>query len=165
MQRPYMRKKGDEMTICDIRELEYNPYDHYWRRSEGTVFSSRRQEEVSEKDPEYVAWLNDGQLPTAYPKDRHGHESIEELDKVLAPYGLAASTATMEETRRTAYAAEVDGIKESAENYNAEAYAWRLVGNEQQADRAQKRADECYRAYLEVKESIRKRYPDHTSVE
>lgn len=67
----------------------YNPSDWYWLKSDNTtLYSSAQQKEVTTTDPQYLAWLEQGNYPSWYPKDAQGNDSREELVNVLAPYGL-----------------------------------------------------------------------------
>lgn len=67
------------------------PQDWYWQRASGALFSSARIAEVSATDEAYVEWVERGFVPTPYPKDAEGSESVAELEAVLSPYGLHAS--------------------------------------------------------------------------
>lgn len=69
-------------------EKAYNPYDWYWLKEDGTVYSSARNAEFPADDPDYLAWQDSGGVPTPYPKDNSGRESRLELMKILAPYGI-----------------------------------------------------------------------------
>ena len=76
----------------------YNPYNWYWHKADGTIYSSAAQGYVPEDAPAYQAFLAAGNTPTPYPKDEDGQESREELAKVLAPYGLKVYPLTPEES-------------------------------------------------------------------
>lgn len=65
----------------------YNPFDWYWRATDGRLFSSARGKTVLENDEAFTAWSQQGQ-PTAWPKDDAGGETAAALQDVLAPYGL-----------------------------------------------------------------------------
>lgn len=92
---------------ADYPLFSYDPFDHYWLRANGQLYSSARNIEVGDDDADYQAWLAVGNQPTMYPNDSTGVESIEELDKVLKPYGLRASPLTEEDLRE---AAEVEAV-------------------------------------------------------
>ncbi len=136
----------------------YNPADHYWRRKNGTVFSSRHNLEMPETDERYRAFLAEGGIPARYPRNQDNEESIAELDALLAPYGLRASPVTPREARKDAYIVEIDAIKEEAEHYHAEAYAWGLRGDADKRRQAQEQADRLFLSYLTKKEEIRQRF-------
>jgi hypothetical protein len=81
--------------------ITYTPHNWYWRKADGTIFSSAAQGVVPADDPAYVAFQAAGGTPTPYPKDESGQESEAELAAVLAPYGLHVSqdAARREEIR------------------------------------------------------------------
>lgn len=75
------------------------PGDWYWRKKDGSVYSSARDVEVSGDDELFRAWLDGGGRPTPYPRDAAGNESWAELMKVLAPYGLGVPNFNAYEKR------------------------------------------------------------------
>ncbi|MCD7896972.1 MAG: hypothetical protein LUG50_09910, partial [Planctomycetaceae bacterium] len=81
----------------------------------------------------------------------------------VAPY-TPPPEPSPEEQRAAAYAAEADPIKAKAEDYQTEADAWRLDGNDAMAAEAQAKADAYLREYLEKKLAIRQRFPDAADV-
>ena len=67
-----------------------DPFDHYWLRDDGAVFSSAKQALVPADDPDFVAWLAiDGHYTTVWPRDDAGAQTDQALNDVLTPYGLA----------------------------------------------------------------------------
>ncbi len=66
----------------------YNPYDHYWRKQDGSAYHSRRECEVPADDPEYQAWLADGNVPKEHPRNHYGEEDREWMLAILQPWGL-----------------------------------------------------------------------------
>lgn len=66
----------------------YNPLDWYWLRSDEKLYTSARQKLVAATDKAFIAWSEDGTVPTPWPKDASGTESDDELQAVLTPYGL-----------------------------------------------------------------------------
>jgi hypothetical protein len=66
----------------------YNPFDWYWKKRDGTVFSSRRERELPADDPEYQAWLAKGHVPETYPVDTYGKENRDWMLALLKPWGL-----------------------------------------------------------------------------
>lgn len=93
----------------------YNPYDHYWLRADGSIYSSARQTYLTGDDPQYLAWRAAGGYPTAYPRDEHGEESEDVLARVLAPYGLL----TLPPTLATLYSAKQVEIRDAADAFLA----------------------------------------------
>lgn len=80
----------------------YNPHNHFWLRNDGSVYSSAHQCDILQTDPlyqQYEAWLEAGNAPTFYPKDKNGQESPVELQRVLDTYGLRAYPPTLEEAK------------------------------------------------------------------
>lgn len=67
------------------------PSDWYWRRQDGTLFSSNRIAVVPEDDDAFLEWSADGRVPSPYPKDEDGKDSEAELQAVLTPYNLSAT--------------------------------------------------------------------------
>jgi hypothetical protein len=65
-----------------------NPYDHYWRKKDGSVYSSRREREFPADDPEYLAWLVKENRPYEYPVDTYGKENRDWMLQILKPFGL-----------------------------------------------------------------------------
>lgn len=69
----------------------YNPYDWYWLKQDGTVYSSARQRTYAQSNTDYKTWLGVNSMPTPYPKDASGNESDAEMSDVLSPYGIRFS--------------------------------------------------------------------------
>lgn len=86
----------------DYLYARYNPSDWYWLKSDNTtLYSSAQQKEVTTSDPQYLAWIEQGYVPSWYPKDTQGNDSREELVNVLKPYGLRVYPLTsMEQIQR-----------------------------------------------------------------
>ena len=80
---------------------DYNPFDWYWIRKDGSLYASGRGGDVSAeaagRDIAYQAWLKAGGAPTPYPRDEAGQESRAELVKVLAVYGLRVYPLSLDE--------------------------------------------------------------------
>lgn len=87
---------------------QFNAADWYWRKADGTLFSSKRIATVPATDAAFVAWSADGTMPTAFPRDTAGQESLAELQAVLARDGMSASLEAYAAARR--YAVETAGI-------------------------------------------------------
>ncbi len=66
----------------------YNPFDWYWRRADGALWSSARAMLVTETDAAFEAWQSAGNAPTPWPRDAEGNESAAELRAVLAAHRL-----------------------------------------------------------------------------
>jgi hypothetical protein len=86
----------------------YIPQNWFWRKTDGTIFSSAAQGFVPEDAPAYVAFLAAGSVPTPYPKDESGQESEAELAAVLRPYGLHVSQSAAKREEILARLAEID---------------------------------------------------------
>jgi hypothetical protein len=67
----------------------YDPFNHYWVRDDGAVFSSAARGLVAADDPDFEAWKAAGQLTTVWPRDDTGAQTDAALNDVLTPYGLA----------------------------------------------------------------------------
>jgi hypothetical protein len=67
---------------------DYNAKDWYWVKG-SDVFSSKRGTLVDPNDAGYTAWKDLGNTPTPWPKDASGNQTSEEMDAVLAPYGMS----------------------------------------------------------------------------
>lgn len=89
-------------------EWAYDPRRWYWLRRDGTVFSSARIATVMPDDPDYAAFLGSRRLPTAYPKDEAGAESVAELQAAIGRGGGFASLEAYVAARR--YALEIAGV-------------------------------------------------------
>lgn len=78
--------------------MRYDPCDWFWLREDGrTVFSSKYQIEISIDDALFQRWLAAGGIPLAYPRDKLGNESRDEMNAILWDYGLRAHPLTKEE--------------------------------------------------------------------
>lgn len=87
---------------------QYDARDWYWRREDGSLFSSARIESVADSDPDFLAWAEDGTPVSQYPRDEAGNESVAELQRVLDAYDLHASLAAYQAKVR--YGAEIRGV-------------------------------------------------------
>ena len=65
---------------------------------------------------------------------------------------------TPEESRRLAYEAEADPLRDQAISYQLEGDAWEARGDDERAEIAWAKAAEFMGKYLDVKEAIRARY-------
>jgi hypothetical protein len=86
----------------------YTPQNWFWRKADGTIFSSAAQGIVPDDTPAYVAFLAGGAVPTPYPKDEAGEESEAELVAVLRPYGLHVSQGAARREEILTRLAEID---------------------------------------------------------
>lgn len=103
-----------ERAFAPIHDLGYAPADWYWRRDlDGALFSSARIAIVSEADEAFQAWRAVGHVPTRWPVDDAGEQTVSELQTVLDPYDLHASLEHLAGSLR--YAAEVGGIEVAGE--------------------------------------------------
>lgn len=66
----------------------YNPFDWYWLREDGVIYSSNSQSYVSENDTIYASWCESGGSATLWPRDEKGIQTDAALQDVLTPYGL-----------------------------------------------------------------------------
>ncbi|MEY9179732.1 DUF4376 domain-containing protein [Bradyrhizobium sp. USDA 313] len=66
----------------------YDPFNWYWRAEDGRLYSSKVQALVPETDPDYLAWLPEGDTPPNWPRDMEGTQSDAALQAVLDPYLL-----------------------------------------------------------------------------
>lgn len=90
----------------------YTPEDWYFRRGDGSLYSTARILTVSPDDADYVAWkgVDPARVPSLYPRDEAGVESPAELAKALAQFpGAFASLPDYVASLR--YAAEVAGVE------------------------------------------------------
>ena len=79
---------------------------------------------------------------------------IERKAKQEEPAGIL----TPEESRRLAYEAEADPLRDQAVSYQLEGDAWEARGDDERAEIAWAKAADFMAKYLDVKESIRARY-------
>lgn len=91
----------------------YTPQNHYWIKSDGTIYSSAMQNCVSDADAAYKAWCAEGGIATQYPRDTAGVESDAELEAVLAVHGLRLYPPTLHEAQ-AAKAASIVAAHEAA---------------------------------------------------
>ena len=77
--------------------MDYNAANWYWLATNGRIYSSSQQAIITEKDKDFVAWKEAGNLPTPWPKDVDGKETDAALAAVLAPYGLRLFPSTLDE--------------------------------------------------------------------
>ncbi|MFS8114877.1 hypothetical protein QD460_24370 [Rhizobium jaguaris] len=76
----------------------YNPANWYWRKEDGSIYSSAKRAFVKQDDPAFIIWSLLGQPPTPYPRDEEGRESEEQLEKALND-GLEYSALLQEADR------------------------------------------------------------------
>lgn len=69
----------------------YNAFDWYWLSDNGRIYGSAKQTKVSKNDAAYLAWMEDGTLPTPWPTDENGSQTDAALQDVLAPFNLFVS--------------------------------------------------------------------------
>lgn len=86
-----------------------NPFNHYWRKKNGSVHHSGREREFPADDPEYQAWLAEGHTPSQYPVDQFGKESRDCMFNIVNPWRL--TVLPMNEFG----AVEDDAIRQEAE--------------------------------------------------
>lgn len=101
---------GDRLFDNDPPKTEwaYDARHWFWLRRDGRVFSSARIATVMPDDPDYAAFLASGRLPTAYPRDAAGEESVVELQDAIGRGGGFASLPAYVAARR--YALEIAGV-------------------------------------------------------
>lgn len=68
--------------------LPFNPSNWFWFKQNGAIYSSAIDAEIEKATPEYIAFINEGGVPSPYPKDIEGNESFFELMTILAPYNV-----------------------------------------------------------------------------
>lgn len=68
----------------------YEASNWYWIKSDGEVYSSAKQEIIKADNPEYLGWLDAGNMATPWPKDEDGKESNTELDQVLSEHEIVS---------------------------------------------------------------------------
>lgn len=140
--------------------MDYEPYDHYWEKNDGTFFSSARCIEVDSEDIYFREWVAAGGVASPYPRNSAGAESGEQLEQMLAPLGIVNANESPEKKRRAAYEAEADIFRDEALSYRLEAEAWMLENNGEVAAAAECRFREALGKYLDRKREIRARYPE-----
>lgn len=97
--------------------MNYTPLNWYWLAEDGHIYSSAKQAIVDEKDKDFVAWLQSGNLPTPWPKDDEGKETDEALAEVLAPYGLRLFPPTLDEAKQDLQMAVDEAAEEERQKY------------------------------------------------
>ena len=80
--------------------MGYTPSRWYWLSADGRIYSSAKQAIITEKDKDFVAWKEAGNLPTPWPKDDEGKETDAALSDVLARYGLRLFPPTLDEVKQ-----------------------------------------------------------------
>jgi hypothetical protein len=69
----------------------FDPATWYWLADDSRVYAGPTQLQVTDTDPDYVAWIGAGRTPIAWPRDEAGNQTDEALQTALAPYGMFAS--------------------------------------------------------------------------
>jgi hypothetical protein len=67
------------------------PYNHYWLADDGRVYFSDTQATLSDTDADYVAWTDNGNIATAWPRDDAGNQTNESLQAVVGPFGMSVA--------------------------------------------------------------------------
>lgn len=80
--------------------MDYTPSAWYWQATDGRIYSSAKQAIKTEKDKDFIAWLQLGNWPTPWPKDATGKETDAALAEVLAPHGLRLFPPTLDEVKQ-----------------------------------------------------------------
>jgi hypothetical protein len=75
----------------------YNPFDWYWLRGDGKLYSSKAQEYITDSDPTYTMWSDGGGVATIWPQDEKGAQTDVALQDVLKPYNLNLPAAAKTE--------------------------------------------------------------------
>lgn len=101
---------GDRLFDNDPPKTEwaYDARHWFWLRANGSVFASAKIATVAPGDPDYLDFLASGRLPTPYPRDAAGAESVAELQAAIGRGGAFASLEAYAAARR--YALEVAGV-------------------------------------------------------
>ena len=69
----------------------YEPNNWYWKAEDGRVFSSARNQIVTEADADYTKWIA-LKTPTSWPRDAEGAQTDAALQEVVGPYGVTMKT-------------------------------------------------------------------------
>lgn len=77
--------------IPEIIIPQFTPENWYWYREDGALFSSARIALVADNDEAFLEWASAGGVPSAFPRNEYGEESVAELQRVLDAYDLFAS--------------------------------------------------------------------------
>jgi hypothetical protein len=65
----------------------YDPYVWYWLADDGRIFSGKVEALVPDTDSDYQTFLL-GNVPTPWPRDDEGNQTLAELQRVLFPYRI-----------------------------------------------------------------------------
>lgn len=74
-----------------MSDIDFIPTDHYWQAEDGRVYSSARLAQIEADDAEFLAWIERGGVPSAWPRDAEGAQTEAEIVRTLTFYGLGAS--------------------------------------------------------------------------
>jgi hypothetical protein len=66
----------------------YDPSYWFWLADDERVYASAWQVLTTSADPDYVAWVSAGNVPTPWPRDDAGNQTDAALQEVLTPYNL-----------------------------------------------------------------------------
>jgi hypothetical protein len=86
----------------------YDPKNWYWLADDKRVFDSANQIITTDTDTGYVAWVNDGNVATAWPRDGASNQTNAVLQDVLTPYGMFVNLNYY--TADARYRKEIGGI-------------------------------------------------------
>jgi hypothetical protein len=64
--------------------------DNYWLADDGRIYGSAKQAMTTAADPDYAAWMDNGNVATPWPRDNAGAQTNASLQSVLSSYGLYA---------------------------------------------------------------------------
>jgi hypothetical protein len=105
----------------------FNPHDWLWSADDGRIYSSAQGGLVSADDPRVVAWASAGRLPTRWPRDDAGTQTVAALQMVLDDYGLFADLAGYAAAKR--YAVETGGITVAGARIATDRVSQAMIGN------------------------------------
>ncbi|WP_028164130.1 DUF4376 domain-containing protein [Bradyrhizobium elkanii] len=66
----------------------YDPYNWYWLADDARLFASATSALIQSDDPAYVAWTQQGNAATPWPRDDAGEQTPAELQRALFPYRI-----------------------------------------------------------------------------
>jgi Domain of unknown function (DUF4376) len=63
------------------------PSNHFWLADDAQVYASAREVVTTDADPEYAAWIAEGNVPNPWPRDEAGNQTEASMQDVVGPYG------------------------------------------------------------------------------
>lgn len=79
--------------------MNYDPFNWYWLRDDGAIYSSATQSIVSASNSAHKAWVKAGGIVTRWPVDDAGEQTDAAMLDVVSPYGLRISATPIDPSK------------------------------------------------------------------